>query len=565
MRHLLNPLLAVVVSVLSASLAYAGGDTALTYQGRLLEAGEPANGMFNVDFSLWDDPAAGIQVGATITFNSLPITDGLFTVQLDFGAAAFDNTDRWLEIVVNATTLTPRQPITRTPYSIQTRGIIVDANQNVGVGTTTPAYPLEVVSDRSRTINARNTATSGASDGVWGSTASNSGWGVFGFASAASGSTNGTRGQSLSTSGTGVLGLANAGSGSTIGVSGQSTSPDGTGVLGVHSASSGTAPGVLGHTNSTSVNAVGVHGRINSTSPGGFSAGVRGENLGKGFTGIGVWGSQNGSGWGVYGTTGSGAGVFGRATVDVETAAGVWGEGVRRGVYGRATASSGFATGVFGESHSIHGRGMWGHATSSTGLTFGVFGISESTAGQAVRGSAYATSGSTFGVYGTSFSSEGTGVKGHAQGNGATIGVEGSANGGGWDFYASGAGGNYGAASSIRWKSNVRNIDQPLDKIAGLRGVYFDWDADHGGHHDVGMIAEEVGEVLPEIVNYEENGIDAMGMDYSKLTPLLVEAVNALHRDVEHKDLQIMELQDRLNALETLVEQLALQIQGGAK
>ena len=48
---------------------------------------------------------------------------------------------------------------------------------------------------------------------------------------------------------------------------------------------------------------------------------------------------------------------------------------------------------------------------------------------------------------------------------------------------------------------------------------------------DVGMIAEEVGKVLPEIVSYEENGIDATGMDYSKMTPLLVEAVNTLRAE----------------------------------
>jgi len=47
----------------------------------------------------------------------------------------------------------------------------------------------------------------------------------------------------------------------------------------------------------------------------------------------------------------------------------------------------------------------------------------------------------------------------------------------------------------------------------------------------VGMIAEEVGQVLPEIVQYEEDGIYTSGMDYSKLTPLLVEAVKALKKE----------------------------------
>ncbi|MCA9293612.1 MAG: tail fiber domain-containing protein [Phycisphaerales bacterium] len=49
-------------------------------------------------------------------------------------------------------------------------------------------------------------------------------------------------------------------------------------------------------------------------------------------------------------------------------------------------------------------------------------------------------------------------------------------------------------------KSNIRNIDGSLDKIAQLRGVYFDWDHEHGGAHDMGFIAEEVGAALPEIV-----------------------------------------------------------------
>ena len=95
----------------------------------------------------------------------------------------------------------------------------------------------------------------------------------------------------------------------------------------------------------------------------------------------------------------------------------------------------------------------------------------------------------------------------------------------GFDFFAARAGTDYGSSSSIRWKRNIEPIRGPLEKVARLRGVTFDWDEEHGGHHAVGMIAEEVGMVLPEIVNYEENGTDALGMDYSKRTPLLVEAI----------------------------------------
>jgi hypothetical protein len=90
--------------------------------------------------------------------------------------------------------------------------------------------------------------------------------------------------------------------------------------------------------------------------------------------------------------------------------------------------------------------------------------------------------------------------------------------------------------------------------------VYFDWDKEHGGHHDIGMIAEEVGAVVPEIVSYEPNGIDAIGMDYSKVTPLLVEAIKSLRaeKDAEIDALRAenAELRARIDALETLVHQI---------
>ena len=108
--------LSILTLALSANVVFAQGDTEFTYQGRLTDAGAPANGTFNVDFRLWDDPVAGNQVDVTNTFNSLPILEGLFSVELDFGASSFDNNDRWLEITVDGVPLVPRQPITRAPY-----------------------------------------------------------------------------------------------------------------------------------------------------------------------------------------------------------------------------------------------------------------------------------------------------------------------------------------------------------------------------------------------------------------------------------------------------------------
>jgi Chaperone of endosialidase len=297
----------------------------------------------------------------------------------------------------------------------------------------------------------------------------------------------------------------------------------------------------------------GVHGVMMPTTGGIFSASIRGENRSTTINGFGVWASQNGSGRGVYGTSNSGTGVFGRTFSDSPDATGVTGESPRTGVYGRSTAGTGFTSGVFGESSSTSGRGLWGNATSQSGLTFGVLGRSSSTNGRGVYGVSDASSGSTFGVFGLSNSTSGTGVKGQAGGTGVTVGVEGDASSGGWDFFATGAGTDFGSISSRRWKNNIEPIPDPLIKIAKLRGVYYDWDEAHGGTHDLGMIAEEVGEVLPEIVRYEENGIDAIGMDYSKLTPLLVEALNALH---DEKDSEINSLRAQNAALLARLERL---------
>ena len=108
------------------SLGAAQTDTTLTYQGELGDNGAPANGSYSMSFSLWDALSTGNQIGSSIPINPVPVSDGKFTVQLDFGANAFDNSGRWLEIVVDGFTLSPRQAITRSPYSIQTRGIFVD-------------------------------------------------------------------------------------------------------------------------------------------------------------------------------------------------------------------------------------------------------------------------------------------------------------------------------------------------------------------------------------------------------------------------------------------------------
>ncbi len=224
---------------------------------------------------------------------------------------------------------------------------------------------------------------------------------------------------------------------------------------------------------------------------------------------------------------------------------------IGNGLLGINSSLTGASNGVQGLTSSTAGRGVYGRANANSGATFGVDGESISPNGRAVYGLNTATSGNAYGVYGVSSAPDGRAMQAIAtNSSGFAIGVyASSASASGFDFYAGGAGTNYGATSSRRWKRNLQPIGRPLEKLEQLQGVYFDWDEEHGGQHDVGMIAEEVGAVLPEIVQYEENGVDAIGMDYSKLTPLLVEAVNAQQAEIEDLRLQLEAMQSMLDQL----------------
>jgi len=102
--------------------------------------------------------------------------------------------------------------------------------------------------------------------------------------------------------------------------------------------------------------------------------------------------------------------------------------------------------------------------------------------------------------------------------------------------------------SSRRWKTNIEPIDGALNKVERLRGVSFDWK--ENGKPDIGLIAEEVGEVIPEVVAYEENGEDAKAVDYARLVAVLIEAMKEQQKEIEQQKTTIQTLQNRVTTLE---------------
>ncbi len=95
-----------------------------TYQGALSDASAPANGTYDFRFTLHSAQSGGSQIGSTVVLGDVPVTNGVFSVDLDFGDDLFQTTTRWLEIRLrdgdstgSYTTLTPRTAINPAPVA----------------------------------------------------------------------------------------------------------------------------------------------------------------------------------------------------------------------------------------------------------------------------------------------------------------------------------------------------------------------------------------------------------------------------------------------------------------
>src|SRR6056297_2585800 len=148
MRYLI-----VFLFLLAAAVAHA--DTTITYQGQLQDASGPVTGTPGMEFRLYDSLVGGSQVGDALVKNAVPVTDGLFQVDLDFGEQAYAG-GLWLAIIVEGSSLEPRQAITGAPFAISAApgngsnwavsgSDIHYSDGNVGIGTSSPSVALDVI------------------------------------------------------------------------------------------------------------------------------------------------------------------------------------------------------------------------------------------------------------------------------------------------------------------------------------------------------------------------------------------------------------------------------------
>jgi hypothetical protein len=379
-----------------APLAAPMGD-AFTYQGYLTDGGSPANGTYDFEFALYDDVSAGSTVGSLVVVDDAPVSEGYFTVELDFGGV-FDGTALWLEIGVRPGAspggyqqLLPRQPLTASPYALYASHVSWSGVSGMPAGfadntdddtTYTAGNQLSLAGT---TFNVSEGAASGLDadllDGQHGSFYRNA-------SNLNAGTLNNARFSARSDlSAEGYLGNASgdiAQNNGTLQSNLNADRVDGQSASAFASAShnhfgqtwtGSTSPGLRLETSLSSGRAI--DARATHTS--GLNYGLFAES--SSTSGIGAFGMSPNMGV-------AGVGLYG-----------VWGQSGDTsgyGVYGFADASSGTTYGVYGESDSSSGRGVYGVASySGLGTTYGVFGK--------------ASSNRSRGVYGETTSAEGYG------------------------------------------------------------------------------------------------------------------------------------------------------------
>jgi hypothetical protein len=115
----------MVVLTLVAALGGAAADTAFLYQGLLRENGNTAEGLYDLRLTLYEGVSGGSPIGQAVTNLSVPVTNGLFTMTVDFGGDVFNGVSRWLDLAVRRAgessgfmSLTPRQILAPTPSAL---------------------------------------------------------------------------------------------------------------------------------------------------------------------------------------------------------------------------------------------------------------------------------------------------------------------------------------------------------------------------------------------------------------------------------------------------------------
>ncbi len=537
---LCQKLLAMSLLVMFSTMAiFAQVTSAFTYQGRLNDAGQPANGTYAMQFALFDAAAGGAQIGSTISNATVQVVGGIFTVNLDFGANSFNGAARFLEITVSNVTLTPRQQLTSTPYAVRSLNATTADNALQLNGVAANQY---VQTNDTRLSDAR-TPTAGSANYIQNGTTAqaSSNFNIAG---------NGTAGGTLSATTVNtetqfnILGLrvlSNAGfdnlfAGVNAGAVNQGS---GNSFFGANAGAANTT----GTGNSFFGFSAGAANTGNNNSFFGLSAGVSNTTaVANSFFGA-VAGFSNtvGEQNSFFGTQAGAANQTGNENSFFGNASGVNSTGSFNAFFG---ASSGALT--TGSFNTFIGRRAGATITTGsgnvfvgndTGLTV-TTGSSNTLIGSGANANAGVSFGAAIGSLATVTTSN-TIVLGRNGGQDAVavpgaIVAQGNLNVAGLVSLTSlGIAGSQplclnsirqiaACSSSLRYKTNLAPYRHGLDFIARLQPISFTWK--DGGMLDLGFGAEDVAKVDPLLAVYDKDG-RVEGVKYDRISAVLVNAV----------------------------------------
>ena len=498
-----------------------------TYQGRLLDADSPADGLYDFQFKLYDNPSIlGNQQGETIHVNDVDVIDGYFAVELNFGSEVFDGNNRWLQIGVRQgdvndpneyIALSPLQQITPTPYAIyaasgtsgsqgdshwQISGSDIYYNDgNVGIGTTSPGAELEV--------NGQVKITGGSP----------------GAGKVLKSDANGLATWETFTAGAGDD-LGDHTATENIRLNGHWLSGDGENE-GVYVANNGN----VGIGTTSPIQKLGVLGRAKIIGDSDWDI-LKVDNSGAG-SGIRGW-SEKGAG--VYGESTNYHGVYGRSDGGAD----------RAGVYGMSL----YGYGVFGRSAD----GYAGYFHGRVQVVEGNLDVCESTS----PGAKTITLRTDGGALAIEADNASLGIISRT-GNTAIQPTSGSVSVGTWDAKgyklavngsaAKAGGGSWSNYSDIRLKAISGNYEHGLSEITELNPMTYRYAQDNElelptEEEYVGPVAQQVQSVIPEAVEENTDGYLMVNND-----PIIWAMVNAIKELKAEND----SLKQRLESLEKMV------------
>jgi hypothetical protein len=586
-----------------------------TYQGQLKLDGLPLTDSADFAVTLWDALEEGTMIGPVNYLDDVLVANGLFTLELDFGATAFNGHPRFLEIALRSphdpddvtgyTTLDPRQRISGAPYASRTRGLHVNEAGDLGIATSSPDATLHVagdalidaelelrggmISNRSNYFGAPYFTNTGGSTDAGVVTAVPGGFGgpiyeapPYGAALIAIAH---DAAYAIYQSGdgpvffSGDVGLGTDEPQCKLHVEGDARMDSidaGGGIVHGSAGVRASVPGGVSLAISDSTPHAAIYAFAEDPDYAFYQVGVEAPSYFRGNVGIGTENPSSpltidGAGLELERNLGSYADT--RAKMLISSQSGP--PGLRMLMSNNNGAN-------FNDALYISENTRVGVGSTSPAATFHVASdvnpnvkITQTDNGDYARlvldgggnefhlsvGAPDSNIADTFNIY-----RSGTGnllsvtAAGHVGIGDVTPESKLDVNGNVtcWAVVEN---------SSRALKKNITPIKNALNQLARLQGVRFRWAADHGGHAGIGLIAEEVAEIFPELVTWEEKGVRARGIKYGHLTAVAVEAIKQLRakhdgsfaqsdRRIRHLERQNARLSARLDRLESVMASL---------